>query len=109
MSDQRALAYSLQGAADLLGLGRETVRRLCLDGTLRHRKVGKRFCIPHAALEEFLSGATFSSESTAAPLGAADEPRGHVAPTAASDVHGGGANTPPPSPHLTGVAASVGQ
>lgn len=48
------LAYSVDVAAKLLGLGRNTVLKLIQTGQLRHKRVRRRVIVPRSALEEFL-------------------------------------------------------
>lgn len=50
------LAYSQKEAAQALGLGLSTVRRMVAEGQLAHVKAGSRVIIPAQALAQFLAG-----------------------------------------------------
>ena len=44
--------YTTQGAADLIGVSDQTIRRWCQDGSLRHRRPGTQHLIPLSAIDE---------------------------------------------------------
>lgn len=52
---QPRLAYSLDEAANLLGLSRSKVKELVYTGALRSKTVGRRRIIPHWAVADFLA------------------------------------------------------
>jgi excisionase family DNA binding protein len=55
-AEQARLAYSVDEAAEVLGLARETIYELIRTGQLRSRKAGSRRIIGRHHLLEFLDG-----------------------------------------------------
>lgn len=60
------LAFSIEEAAVLVGLGRNTTYELCRAGRIQTIRVGRRWIVPRASLENFLSIETGSGEPTQA-------------------------------------------
>ncbi|GGL77954.1 hypothetical protein GCM10010840_14800 [Deinococcus aerolatus] len=56
-TQQQKLIYTPSEVGDYLGLGRNLIYKLIGSGQLRGVRVGSKWLIPAAALEEFLSGA----------------------------------------------------
>ena len=50
------LAYSIEQAADALGLSRAALCRLLANGTLRSVKIGRRRIVPASALHALVEG-----------------------------------------------------
>jgi excisionase family DNA binding protein len=50
------LAYTVAEACEVMRLGRNTVLELLYSGQLRAIRVGRRWVIPRAAIEDFLNG-----------------------------------------------------
>jgi excisionase family DNA binding protein len=48
-----ARALTVQDAADQLGVSKETVYKLCAEGTLSHTRIGRRITITQEHLAEF--------------------------------------------------------
>jgi excisionase family DNA binding protein len=53
-TERRVLAYSVDEAAEMLGLHRATIYDLCHQGRIASLKIGRRRLIPRAALEALL-------------------------------------------------------
>ncbi|WP_289298660.1 helix-turn-helix domain-containing protein [uncultured Reyranella sp.] len=51
------LMYTTAEAAEMLALDPEQVERMCRNGSLRARKVGKAWRVPGTALVEFVEAA----------------------------------------------------
>jgi excisionase family DNA binding protein len=49
-------AYSVQEAADILGISRAGCYRLIQSGQMRSRRVGSRRLVPTSAIRDFLDG-----------------------------------------------------
>lgn len=49
------LAYTAKEAADLLGINRKTVYRLCERGLLKRSSALRTILIPRSSIEEFLN------------------------------------------------------
>lgn len=61
-SPQRATvdgAMSVQDAADQLGVSKETVYKLCADGSLTHNRIGRRITITPQQLAEYQQTASY--------------------------------------------------
>ena len=54
MRDQK-IAYSIEEASDLSGIGRNTIRRLVEWGKLPALKVGRKILIRNESLDKFIS------------------------------------------------------
>lgn len=54
MSEDKLRAFSVEEVAERLGLHHTTVRKMIKDGRLKAKKIGRKWIIPVAALEEFL-------------------------------------------------------
>ncbi len=52
-------ALSVQAAAIQLGVSKETVYKLCADGTLTHNRIGRRITITPEQLAEFQQTASY--------------------------------------------------
>jgi excisionase family DNA binding protein len=47
-------AYRADEVAEMIGLSRDAIYDLCASGELRSRKVGTKWIIPAAAVDEFI-------------------------------------------------------
>lgn len=56
VKDSEQLAYSVEEAAHLLGIGRTHAYRLSREGTLPTVRLGARVVVPRAQLERLLAG-----------------------------------------------------
>jgi len=52
-------AMSVVGVAEQLGVSKETVYKLCAEGTIPHTKIGRRITVTPSQLEEYLQLANY--------------------------------------------------